>query len=118
MNDLYEAVKAEVYAILVQLGAMAGAAVGAAVGASLGTALGGPIGALLGAIAGFILGAIIGWIISWSKDEIFEPQVASLTLPSAAATFDGGALVSPTQSLSFADFGGRYKVKYSWELVP
>jgi hypothetical protein len=51
------------------------------------------------------------------KDDIFEPQMAAIHLPDSDTTFSGGALTSPTQTLVFEDHGGRYNVKYSWEIT-
>lgn len=117
LRDLYEAVKAEVTVIITALGAAAGAAIGAAIGGSLGTAIGGPIGTVIGIAAGLILGALVGWLADLARDDLFEPQVAVIELPNATATFAGGALTSPTFTFTYADFGGQYRVSYSWELA-
>jgi len=109
-------IKAEVVLIFAALGVAAGAAIGAAIGGSVGTAVGGPIGTIIGVLAGLILGALVGWIASLLQDDIFEPQVATVTLPDAAATFAGNGLISPILSFNFEDYGGKYRVKYSWEL--
>ncbi len=116
LNELYDSIKAEVVLVLAALGAAAGPLIGAAIGGSVGTAIGGPIGTIIGVLAGLILGALVAWIASLLQDDIFEPQVATVTLPDAAAKFTGNSLVSPLLSFNFEDFGGKYRVKYSWEL--
>ncbi|MGH2602611.1 MAG: hypothetical protein ACRDJ9_24905, partial [Dehalococcoidia bacterium] len=76
-----------------------------------------PAGAIIGIVAGLVLGAIISWLAETFKDDIFEPQVAVLSLPTADATFEGGALQSLEEGLSFVDFGGNYTVSYTWALA-
>jgi hypothetical protein len=67
--------------------------------------------------SGLILGALVGWLVSALQDDIFEPQVSTVTLPSASSTFDGGSLTSPTLSFTYEDFDGKYRVYYSWQIV-
>ncbi|MGH2584694.1 MAG: hypothetical protein ACRDJE_07245, partial [Dehalococcoidia bacterium] len=98
-------------------GAAAGAAIGAGLGGTTGAVIGGPAGAIIGIVAGLVLGAIISWLAETFKDDIFEPQVAVLSLPTADATFEGGALQSLEEGLSFVDFGGNYTVSYTWALA-
>lgn len=112
LQKLYEAVKGHIAEIMAILGAAAGAAIGTAIGGSIG-AIGGPLGALIGVVAGAIIGALIGWITSALKDDIFTPQLTSVTIPKAGATFNG-SLVSPQALLSYYDHGGAYHVTYSW----
>ena len=116
LNDMWEAIKDEVQAIVTAVGAAAGLALGTMIGGTIGTAIGGPLGTIIGAVAGAILGALVGWLISAIKDDIFTPQSAAVALPSPAATFAGGALTSPTFSLNFRDHGGHYRVFYSWKI--
>jgi hypothetical protein len=116
LQELYEAVKAEVQVILTALGAAAGAAIGAAIGGATGTLVGGPIGTVIGVVSGLILGALIGWLAGLLQDDIFEPQVAAITLNSANDSFAGNSLVSPVLSFVYEDFGGKYRVRYSWEI--
>jgi hypothetical protein len=117
--DLYDAVKAEVVNILTVVGAAAGAEIGAAIGASSGTAVAGPVGTAIGIIVGLIVGALIGWITSALRDDIFEPELTTLTLPSATAAFAfvGDSLISPEMDLVYEELGGLYKAWYSWEIV-
>lgn len=117
IRDLWEAVKDHVGTIMSLIGTAAGAAVGAWIGGSVGTVIAPALGTIIGIVLGAIVGALIGWLISAIKDDIFEPQMAAIQLSHAGATFSGGATVSPTQTLTFADHGGRYSVKYSWELT-
>ncbi len=114
LQKLYEVVKAHIAEIMTILGAAAGAAIGTAIGGSIG-AIGGPLGALIGVAAGAIIGALVGWITSALKDDIFTPQITSVTIPKAGATFNG-ALVSPQALLSYYDHGGAYHVSYSWAI--
>lgn len=116
LNELYQAIKAEVQVILTTLGAAAGAMIGTAIGGSIGTAIGGPIGTIIGVVAGAILGAIVGWLTGILRDDIFDPQVVTITIPSADSSFQNG-LTSPLLQLVYEDFGGKYRVKYSWQLV-
>jgi len=116
IQELYEAVRADLQKILTALGALAGAAIGAQIGGSVGTAVGGPLGTIIGVAAGAILGAIAGWLTDVLKDDIFEPQMASITLPDGSSTFANGSLTSPYYYLDFIDHGGEYKVKYRWKL--
>lgn len=116
IHDLYEAIKNDVQLILTAMGAAAGAAIGAAAGASIGT-IGGPLGSVIGVVAGAILGALVGWLVSALKDDIFAPQVASITFTGANDTFAGGGLVSPVMNLTYQDHGGKYRVQYDWEIV-
>jgi hypothetical protein len=117
IEELYQAIKAEVQVILAALGAAAGAAIGAGIGASLGTAIGGPLGTIIGVAAGAILGALIGWLVGVLKDDIFRPQASSLHLPDGAATFAGGSLTSPRATFDFRDHGGHYRVVYDWQIT-
>ncbi len=112
IEKLYEAVKGHINEIMTILGAAAGAAIGTAIGGSIG-AIGGPLGALIGVAAGAIIGALVGWLTSALKDDIFTPQLTSVTIPRAGATFNG-SLVSPQALLSYYDHGGAYHVTYSW----
>ena len=116
INDLYEAVRDEVDVIIAAIGAAAGAAIGTAIGGAAGT-VAGPIGTVIGTIIGLVLGALIGWIVDAFRDDIFEPIPATLLLPSADATFEGGSLTSPTYSMVFEGFGGEYTLKYSWKIT-
>lgn len=116
LNDMWEAIKNHVQAIVTAVGAAAGLAIGTTIGGSIGTAIGGPLGTIIGAVAGAILGALVGWLISAIKDDIFTPQSAAVALPSHNATFAGGALTSPTFSVNFRDHGGHYRVFYSWKI--
>ena len=117
IQELYEAIKAEIGLILTALGAAAGAAIGASIGGSIGTAAGGPIGTIIGVAAGAILGALIGWLISALQDDIFPPQAASLFLYKQNTTFPGGSLISPQKELHYRDHGGHYRITYDWEIV-
>jgi hypothetical protein len=117
LQDLWEAIKDEVTAIITAVSVAAGAAIGVAIGGSVGTAIGGPLGTIIGAVAGAILGALVGWIINAVKDDIFTPQSAAVHLPKPNATFAGGALTSPQFSMDFRDHGGHYRAWYSWHLV-
>jgi len=117
IEDLWDAIKSHVDAILKAVGTAAGLAAGTAVGGATGTAIGGPLGALIGAALGAILGALIGWLISALKDDIFEPQAAALHLPNSLSAFSGGSLTSPLMTLDFRDFGGHYRAYYSWRLI-
>lgn len=116
LDELYDAIKAEVTVILTALGAAAGAAIGAAIGGTVGTVVGGPIGTIIGVVAGLILGALISWLVSLLEDDIFEPQVTTVTLPSADSDFNG-SLTSPTMNFVYRDFGGKYTLSYYWEIV-
>lgn len=115
--ELYEAIKAEIGAILETLGAAAGAYIGAQIGGSVGTAIGGPLGTIIGVVAGAILGALIGWLVSALSDDIFPTQASSLFLYTAADTFPGGGLVSPPLQWHFRDHGGHYQITYDWEIT-
>lgn len=117
LHELYQAIKAELLVILSALGAAAGAAIGAAIGGSVGTAVGGPIGTIIGIAAGMILGALVAWLASAFRDDMFEPQVARLSLPSANSTFANGSLISPVMAFDYRDHGGHYRVQYSWQIV-
>ncbi len=117
IEELYQAIKAELQVILTALGAAAGAAIGAGIGGSVGTAIGGPLGTIIGIAAGAVLGALVGWLVGVLKDDIFSPQASSLHLPDGAATFAGGALTSPKASFNFRDHGGHYRVVYDWHLT-
>jgi hypothetical protein len=117
LSELYDAIKAELELIFAALGAWAGAEIGAVIGSSVGTTIGGPIGTILGTIAGFILGAVVGWIVSALRDDIFEPQIASIHLPTGDATFEGGSLTSPSMTLVYIGHGGKYKLVYRWRIV-
>jgi len=116
ISELYESVKAEVQVILTALGAAAGASIGSSIGGSVGTAVGGPIGTIIGIAAGAIVGALIGALAAGLRDDVFIPQVASITLPTQGATFSNGSLTSPYYYLNFEGHGGEYRVKYRWKL--
>ena len=116
LDELYNAIKAEVILILMALGAVTGAAIGAAIGGTVGTAVGGPIGTIIGVAAGLILGGLVGWLVGLLRDDIFEPQITTVTLPSASSDFNG-SLRSPTMKFVYRDFGGKYSVSYFWQIV-
>lgn len=117
IQKLYEAIKAELTAILTTLGAAAGAAIGTAIGGSVGTAIGGPLGTIIGLVAGAILGALVGWLVSILSDDIFAPLASSLFLYSGNETFAGGGLVSPRMEFHYRDHGGHYRILYDWEIT-
>lgn len=117
IQKLYDAVKAEVLAIIATLGAAAGAYIGAEIGGTVGSAVGGPLGTIIGAVAGAVIGALVGWLISALQDDIFSPEASSIILPKGNCTFDGGSLVSPAMYFHYRDHGGHYTVKYDWEIV-
>ncbi len=108
LNDLYNAIKAELTLIFAAVGAAAGAAIGSAIGGAIGTAIAGPLGTIIGVVAGLVLGALIGWLVSILKDDIFEPQITGIHL-NANAAFTG-----PLQRLRYRDFGGYYLVEVFW----
>ncbi len=116
MHELYNAVKTEVSIIILDVGAVIGVKIGASIGGTLGTTLAGPLGTIIGALAGLVLGYVIGELIYALKDDIFQPQVATLLLPSANSTF-GGSLISPTYSFTYEDHAGRYIAYYRWRIV-
>jgi hypothetical protein len=116
LTALYRAVKAEVTFIISTLSASAGAAIGAAIGGSVGAAVGGPIGIAIGIVAGLIVGALVTWLAGIAQDDLFEPQMTFVQLPTEAARFNGGASTSPVLNFMYSDFGGRYRVSYSWAL--
>jgi hypothetical protein len=115
LQDLWEAVKDHVEAILIAVGAAAGAAIGAQVGTAVGS-IAGPIGTVIGLALGAIVGGVIGAIIKSFQDEIFTVKELSLALGTATATFDG-ALTSATESCDFIGYGGHYRAYYSWQLT-
>jgi hypothetical protein len=108
LEKLYQAVKAELTAIIIGLGAAAGAAIGAAIGGTIGTTVAGPVGTVIGIVAGLILGAIVAWLVDAFRDDIFEPQLAGITLW-ANRRFTG-----PLQTLRYKDFGGTYTAQVYW----
>ncbi|MCD4735821.1 MAG: hypothetical protein K8R53_07230 [Bacteroidales bacterium] len=108
LQELYDAIKAEIQIILDGLGAAAGAGIGAAIGGSVGTVLGGPIGTIIGVAAGLILEAIIRFLIEAFKDDIFEPNITAVIL-NRNSKFTG-----PTEKLVYQDFGGKYYVWVYW----
>lgn len=116
LEKLMGVIQSKIMEILIAVGVSVGSSIGAGVGGVIGT-LGGPLGFIIGAVAGAILGAIIGWIISATRDDLFIPQMAGIEIPDPTATFEGGGLVSPVQSLEFRGHGGWYRVWYSWQIV-
>lgn len=110
LNDLYQAIQANVQVILTQLGAAAGAAIGTAIGGSIGTAIAGPLGTIIGIVAGMILGALIGWLVNTLKDDMFSPAITGIVLDRNAA------FVGPTQTLTYRDFGGSYIADVFWSV--
>ncbi len=116
LEELFGAVKAEVTIILGALGAVAGAEIAAAIGGTLGATLGGPIGVIIGIAAGLALAALVSWIASALEDDVFEPQVTTVTFAGPASDF-GGSLTSPTMKFTYRDFGGKYALSYYWKIV-
>jgi hypothetical protein len=116
LQDLWEAVKSHVQAILIAVGAAAGAAIGTQVGGLIGT-IAGPIGTVIGLALGAIVGGVVGAIIKGFKDDIFNVKELSLALGTATATFgDATDLTSPLESCDFIGHGGHYRAYYSWQL--
>ena len=115
LQELWDAVKDHVEAILIAVGAAAGSAIGAAVGGSIGT-IAGPIGTVIGLALGAIVGGVVSAIIKSFQDDIFTVKELSLALGTATATFDG-TLTSPTESCDFIGYGGHYRAYYSWQLT-
>ena len=108
LQELWEAVKNHVEAILI--------AVGAAVGGSIGT-IAGPLGTVIGLALGAIVGGVVGAIIKSFQDDIFNVKELSLALGTATATFGTAAeLTSPLESCDFIGYGGYYRAYYSWQL--
>lgn len=116
LNDLWEAIKTEIYLILSALGTAAGAWVGAQLGVAIGTTIAGPLGTVIGLVAGAVLGSIVGWFISTFRDEIFTPQATALYLGTGCDTLDNGSLLS-TVALDYQDHGGHYQLYCDWEIV-
>lgn len=108
LEDLYNAIKAEVQVILNQLGAAAGAAIGTAIGGAIGTSIAGPLGTIIGIAAGLILGALIGWLISAFRDDIFDPQITGVILN------NNTPFTGPVETLTYQDFGGKYTAEIFW----
>ncbi len=117
LGDLYVSIKAELQSILLSLGAAAGTYIGAHIGGTLGTAIGGPLGTVLGVASGAVLGSLTGWLRSALEDDIFDPRMASISLPDPSAAFAQGSPESNLYSLHFEGFGGLYAAHYGWELV-
>jgi hypothetical protein len=116
LQELWEAVKDHVEAILIAVGAAAGSAIGATVGGSIGT-IAGPLGTVIGLALGAIVGGVVGAIISSFKDDIFTVKELSLALGTATTTFgDDADLTSPLESCDFIGYGGHYRAYYSWQL--
>lgn len=115
--ELYKSIKVELQIIIDALGVAAGALIGSEIGGELGAAVGGPIGAIIGIAVGAILGALIGWIIYALSDDIFPTQMAMVALPAGDAAFSNGSLDSPVMSLFFEAHGGKYEMRYNWEIV-
>ena len=117
ISDLYASIQVEVTAIVVAVGAAVGAAIGAGAAAgSLAGTIAGPVGAIVGLILGAVIGAIIGAIAAALKDEIFEVFPVPLILEDRHTAFNGNN-TSPRETATFADYGGRYRLIYSWELA-
>lgn len=110
LNELYQAIQANVQVILTQLGAAAGAAIGTAIGGAIGTAIAGPLGTIIGIAAGLILGAIIGWLVNTLKDDIFPPAITGIQIDRNAP------FVGPVQTLTYRDFGGSYIADVFWSV--
>lgn len=117
ISELFNAVKAQTQKILETLGAAAGAYIGGKIGGSIGTTIAGPLGTAIGLIAGAILGAVIAELVNAFKDDIFEPQIATIGIPSATSLFENGSTTSPWKYLKFEGHKGEYQVKYKWKLV-
>ncbi|HRC55067.1 MAG: hypothetical protein IPI49_14955 [Myxococcales bacterium] len=106
LNKMLDKVKTEVITAL-------STAVGAAIGTS-----GGPIGTIIGSVVGWIVGQVFAWLKAWWSDDVFAPQTVSISLPSANATFSGGAKDSLERTLTYQGFGGTYAVTFDWILSP
>lgn len=117
INDLYKSIKTYTTKILTTLGTTAGAFIGGKIGGTVGSAIAGPLGTAIGLIAGAILGAVIAALVDAFKDDIFEPQIATIGIPSSTSLFDNDSLTSPWQYLHFRGHGGHYRIKYMWKLV-
>jgi hypothetical protein len=116
LQELWEAVKNHVEAILIAVGAAAGSAIGATVGGSIGT-IAGPIGTVIGLALGAIVGGVVGAIINSFQDDIFTVKELSLALGTATATFgNDDDLTSPMEACDFIGYGGHYRAYYSWQL--
>lgn len=116
LTELYQAVKGELTIILAGLGTAAGAALATAIGGTVGAVVGGPAGIVIGIAAGLIVAALVEFLASIAQDDLFQPQVALATLPTADATLPGGSLLSPAFNLNYIDFAGRYRVRCNWKL--
>ncbi|HYF32896.1 MAG TPA: hypothetical protein VD993_17345 [Chitinophagaceae bacterium] len=110
IDKLFKAVKNEVTDILKKIAEK--------IGRALVAIFGGPIGEILFSLASLILGKLIDWIIGWFKDydDVFEAQMAVVSLKKASATFNGN-LSTSERSLIYRGHGGTYLVRYSWELT-
>ena len=90
-------------------------AIAGAIGGAIGS-IAGPLGGLLGAAVGWVVSKIFEWLSAWWSDDVFAPVVASVSLPSAEATFSNGSKDGPQKTAVFKGFGGRYTVTYDWLL--
>jgi hypothetical protein len=106
LADLYKAVKTELNALFV--------AIGASIGGAAGSAIGGPLGTLIGVLAGAIVGAVIAWIVNTAKDDMFEPQMTAVEIDDSNPTFANGSRQSQVQTLHFHGHGGHYRAALDW----
>jgi YD repeat-containing protein len=109
VDELLQAIKDDVVEYI------AGIAAGAVTGAAILSAI--PlVGTLVGALAGALLAAMIDLIGDWAQDDVFDPVTISITIPSANASWQGGGLESPEQTVEFKGHGGTYELTYDWRL--
>jgi hypothetical protein len=109
INKLFDAVKTQVLSILKKIADK--------ISQTLAKLFGGKLGQIISSIASMILSKIIDWLTGLFKnyDDIFEPQVVTIGLDKATATFNG-SLSTSQRSLTYRKFLGEYMVMYSWEL--
>ncbi|MGG6240955.1 hypothetical protein ACQ4N7_20220 [Nodosilinea sp. AN01ver1] len=74
-------------------------------------------GTIIGSIVGAALGAFTAWVFDSLDDDIFDPVIASISLPSNTTLFDGNSKTSPPFKTQFSRTNALYELTYNWELV-
>jgi hypothetical protein len=66
--------------------------------------------------APYIIDFVKKFIIAAFSDDIFQPQHATVVIPSASFNWSGSP-TSAMKTVTFRDHGGIYELSYDWNLV-
>jgi hypothetical protein len=118
LNEAYDATKDYIEELMMTAGVAALSAALASAAPSAGTSVVALVAAIIATLAVLVFAELIKLIASALSDDIFAPSDEHTTtaiLESSTDSFDGSSELS--DSMTFEDHSGKYRVKFTWKLV-